>query len=176
MILWTYWLQVVIANPPGTIYIPFWQAGPYTYSCVWIFVVIIQHFVTTPLPALPPPPTTCTLVLPNHTLYNHYRYFGWIKMSYILTGAQQFQWQQRWLMRNVQNNNAVVRGVRLSRRPVVPSSVTGRSAAAAVIYRGAPAMGAITAVAVAAIWSQTGRHDGGGTWIYPVIQTGDVCS
>jgi len=65
--------------------------------------------------------------------------------------------------------DGAVRGVRLSLRPVVPSSVTGRSVAAAVIYRGAPAAGAITAVAVAAIRPRTGQHDGGGTLInfYP---------
>lgn len=94
--------------------------------------------------------------------YSHYSFLDYNNV--ILTGAWQCQWQQLWL-RKVQYDG-VVRGVRLSWRPVVPSSVTGRSVAAAVIYRGAPAAGAITAAAVAAIRPRTGQHDGSDTWIY----------
>lgn len=76
----------------------------------------------------------------------------------ILTGTQQCQWQQRRL-RNM-NNDSAVRGVRLSRRPVVPSPVTGRSAAAAVIYGFAPAEGAKTeAVVPATSRPRTGQRD-----------------
>jgi len=80
---------------PGTIWVPIWQAGSYTYSCVRFFVVIIQHFVTTPLPTLSPSPKphahSCPRTIHYSNYYNHYIILFWLNKNVVyLRGRSNF--------------------------------------------------------------------------------------